>query len=241
MNNMYKKKGQFFTIDAILAAGIFFTVIVLVSSVYVADPQKASVSFLSQDTVRVFTNLKVDDLDNGHVKNLIALGVITRTNNTLLEQIGEFWAEDKIEIARNFTNQTLDALIPERFGIGVYVDGEEIYNRNIPVTRTLVSSKKIISGIAKAKPIEGFTSRAFISSISSKTNTKFIPFDVIAPYTYTGSGAVDNILIEYSTELPDDAVITDAEWIIISAWAPSTSVNAYVNDNLVFSGVPPDD
>ena len=236
---MDKKTGQFFTIDAILAAGILVIVILLVSASYTSEPEKAQASFMSQDIVRVFTNLKINDLDNNYAQSLIDAGVITRANNTILEQIGEFWAENQIELAKNFSGNVTDSLVPARFGVGVYVDGEEIYSRNIPITRTLVSSRKIISGIAKSKPLEGFSSRAFLGRITSKTNTKYYPFDVIAPcYNSMGDPAnADRISIEYAVELPDDANATNATWIIVPAIA-NTNVNAYINNNLVFSGIP---
>lgn len=238
---MNKKRGVFFTIDAILAAGIFFVVIILVSSSYVSEPDKAQVSFMSQDIVKVFTNLKVDELDNDYVQSLIDTEVITRVNNTILEQIGEFWAEDQLELAEKFTSNVTYSLIPERFGFGVYVNGDEIYLRAKDVTRNLISSRKIITGIAKAMPTEGFTSRAILGRITSKTNTKYYPFDVIAPcYRGWASENADSISIEYTIELPDDATVTYANWTIVPAIA-STSVNAYINDNLVFSGIPDED
>lgn len=171
-----KKRGIFFTIDAILAAGILFLVILLVSNSYVFELDKAQVSSMSQDSIRVFTNLNVNEIENDYVKTLISTQVITRENNTFLEQIGEFWAEDNIELAKNFTKNVIDSLVPARFGLGVYVDGEEIYSRNKSITRNLISSRKIISGIEKEKPIDGFTSKVLLSGIKSKTTNAYSYF-----------------------------------------------------------------
>ena len=96
---MRKKRGVFFTIDAILAAGILIAIIVLISRTYVSEPNTAQVSFISQDAIRVFTNMDVDGLDNELVEMMIDEGTITKKNNTFLEQIGEFWAEDEMELA----------------------------------------------------------------------------------------------------------------------------------------------
>jgi len=68
---MHKKRGIFFTIDSILAAGIFFIILILVSTSYISQSPKVHVSFMSQDIVRVFTNIKVSELDNDYVKTLI--------------------------------------------------------------------------------------------------------------------------------------------------------------------------
>ena len=193
---MHKKRGIFFTIDSILAAGIFFIILILVSTSYISQSPKVHVSFMSQDIVRVFTNIKVSELDNDYVKTLIQEGKITRLNSTILEQIGEFWAEDQIDLAKNFTKSITDSLIPGRFGLGVYVDGDEIYSRNKSITRNLISSRKIISGIEKDKPIEGFASKAGLTGIKSKTTNA---------YTYFGGFEGEGNLIKRIV-LPNDVI-----------------------------------
>jgi hypothetical protein len=193
---MSKKRGQFFTIDAILAAGIFLVVILLVSGSYVSEQDKAQASFMSQDTVRVFTNLRVDELGNEYVQSLIDTGAITRTDNTILEQIGEFWAEDHLELAEKFASNVTYFLVPERFGFGIYVNKEEVYSRDKDVTGNLISSRKIISGIAKKMPTEGFTSKVVLNGIKSKTTNAYSYFS-----GYEGDGNLVKRLI-----LPDDVI-----------------------------------
>jgi hypothetical protein len=218
---MGKKRGIFFTIDAMLAAGILVVVIIVASSVYVSKPPKAHVNFLSQDSVRVFTNLQVRELDNEYAQALIAQGKIEKENNTVLEQIGQFWSENELELARNFTRNVTNSMIPERFGMGVYVDGEEIYARNKPITRTLISSRKIITGIAKDKPTDGFTSKALLSGIKSKTTNAYSYFG-----GFEGEGNLTKILL-----LPDNVISFNSSYLEIDAGGDFT---LYVND--VFSG-----
>ncbi|MBL7055213.1 hypothetical protein ISS05_05650, partial [Candidatus Woesearchaeota archaeon] len=198
-----KKRGVFFTIDAVLAASIIVMVIVLTSSYYVKETKTKNIDYMASDLVRVLTNIKVNEINNNYINDLVAGGNITRANNTILEQIGEFWSENEIDQASKFARNITEALIPNQFGVGIWVNEELIYSKNKPITRGLVSSKKLISGIAKERPIEGFTSRAFLSKITSKTNTKYYPFDVIAPcYRGWSSANADQISIEYTIELP---------------------------------------
>ena len=233
------KKAIFFTIDSLLASGIIIISVLLVANFYSAEQQQININYASQDLVRIFSTMNVGEVNNDYAKSLIASGEITNTNNTILEQIGDFWAEDKIELAKNFTKNLTEGIIPSVYGFSVLVSDEEIYSRNLPVKRALVSSRKIISGIAKAKPKEGFTSRAYLSKITSKTNTKHYPFDVIAPCynSMNDPSNADRASIEYTIELPNDAIVTNASWIIVPALA-NTEVDAYVNNNNVFKGVP---
>ncbi len=233
------KRGVFFTIDAILATGILLLVILLISKSYVSESEKTQTKLMSQDFIMLFTNIKVEELENSYAQSLIESGDISNGNNTVLEQIAEFWAEGKTSLAQNFSKNITDMMIPARFGFGIYVDEEEIYARSQSIKDSLVSSRKIISGIAKEKPTEGFTSRAVLGKITSKTNTKVYPFDVIAPcYNSPGNSSnADKITIEYYITLPSDANITNATWKIVPAIA-GTSVTAYINGNRVLNGIP---
>lgn len=233
------KKAIFFTIDALLASGIIIIAVLLVANYYSVEQQKVNVNYASQDLVRVFSTMTVGEVNNEYVKSLIASGEITNTNSTILEQIGDFWANQLANLSANFTKNLTDEIIPSNYGFSILVNDEVMHSRSLPVNRVLVSSRKIISGIAKAKPKEGFASRAYLSKITSKTITKHYPSDVIAP-CYKSFGDVsnaDSISIEHTIELPNDANVTNATWIIVPAIA-STSVNAYINNNLVFSGIP---
>ncbi len=190
-----KKRGMFFTIDAILATSIIIIAIILASSYYVKETKTETIDYMGHDLVRVLTNLKVNEIDNDYVSLLISEGNITR-NNTILEQIGEFWSEDKIGQASELTRNITSSLIPKRYGFGIWVNDELIYTRNIPIRRSLVSSRKLISGIAKDKPVEGYTSRVFLSGLKEKT---------VYSYIYFG-GFVGNGNITVNITLPGEII-----------------------------------
>ena len=185
-----KKRGIFFTLDAILAASIIVTAIIVASSYYVKETKTETIDYLAHDLIRVLTNLKVDEIDNAYTDELIAGGYITRLNNTVLAQIGEFWSENEIEQASKFARNITEALIPTRFGVGIYVNNELIYGRDKPITRSLVSSRKLISGIAKERPIDGYTARAILTGINSKTTNAYVYFG-----GYEGDGNITKKLI----------------------------------------------
>ncbi len=201
------KKAVFFTIDSLLAAGIIIIAITLVSNFYVAEQQKVEVVHASQDLVKVFSTLTVEEVNNAYVRNLTESGVIKNTNNTILEQIGSFWSENNLELAENFTKNLTENIIPGRYGFSVLVNGEEIYSRNLPVKRILISSRKIISGIAQAKPTEGFTARVLLSGIKSKRTNAYIYFG-----GYEGDGNLTKKLF-----LPNDIISFNSSYLEVDA------------------------
>ncbi|MBI2651935.1 VWA domain-containing protein [Candidatus Woesearchaeota archaeon] len=215
------KKAIFFTIDALLASGIIIIAVLLVANYYSVEQQKVNVNYASQDLVRVFSTMTVGEVNNEYVKGLIASGEITNANSTILEQIGDFWANQLANLSANFTKNLTDAIIPSNYGFSILVDGEEIYSRNLPVRRVLVSSRKIISGIAKAKPTEGFTARVLLNGIKSKKTNAYAYFG-----GYEGDGNLTKKLI-----LPNDVISFNSSYIEVDAGG---NFNLYING--VFSG-----
>lgn len=145
------KKGVFFTIDSILAAGIIFAVILFASSVYVKEQPSFHLNYLSQDLVRTLSTLTVEEVNNEYLNERIANGDITNLDNTILEQISEFWADGNMEFANKTVSNVTESFVYNISGFGIWIDNEAIYTRDMPLKKSLISSKKIISGIEKGK------------------------------------------------------------------------------------------
>lgn len=140
-------KGFFFTMDSILAGGIILVVILLSSSSYVNKQPSIHLNYLSQDLVRTLSAITVEEIDNEYLDSLVGTE-ITNIQNTVLEQISEFWADDKMVFASNSVQSVIEPLLPNSVGFGVWIDNELIYEReDIPLTKSLVSSKIIVSGV----------------------------------------------------------------------------------------------
>ena len=210
------KNAQFFTIDSLLAAGIVITAILLISNFYSVEQQRTNINYASQDLVRVFSTITIADSSNAYVKSLIASGQITNLNNTLIEQIGDFWAEGNVDLAKNFTKNLTEDIIPSNYGLSVLVNGEQIYSRNLPIKSALVSSRKIISGIAKAKPTQGYTARVLLNGIKSKKTNVYIYFG-----GYEGDGNLTKKLI-----LPAGIININSSYLEVNA---GSNFSLYIN------------
>jgi len=146
-----KKKGVYFTIDSVIAGGIIIVVILLVSSFYVKERPSNHLTYLSKDIIRTLSILTVKEIDNEYINSLIDDGTITNLDNTVLEQIGEFWADDEMELANRTASNVTEPWVSNVTGFGIWIDNETIYNRNISLKKSLISTKKIISGIEKGR------------------------------------------------------------------------------------------
>ena len=58
-DNKKMKKGVYFTIDALLGAGIMLTALVLISSSYISETAPPSNSFAADDLLMPLSNLKI--------------------------------------------------------------------------------------------------------------------------------------------------------------------------------------
>lgn len=145
------KNGVFFTIDSIIAAGIIFLTISFASSLYAEEQPIFHLNYLSQDIIKSLSAINVGQSSNGYIKSLVGDGTITKKDNTILGQIVEFWADKDIIHANKTAANVTAHFVPDVMGFGVWIDNEAVYTRDMPLKKSLVSSKKIISGVEKGK------------------------------------------------------------------------------------------
>jgi len=151
---MAMKKGQFFTIDAIIAGGIIFSVVIFTSSLYVEAPPTIHLNYLSNDLISTLSSVTIKEINNEYINERIAGGDIDNLDNSVLQQIAEFWAKDDVtnlEYANKTMSNVTALFIPDNIGFGLWIDDEAIYIRDMPIRKSLISTKKIISGIEKGK------------------------------------------------------------------------------------------
>jgi hypothetical protein len=148
---MELKKGVYFTIDSLIAAGIVFTVILLSSSFYAEEQPSFHLNYMSQDLVRTLSTLTVEEANNEYLDGLMGGPNEPNLKNTILEQVGGYWADDKIINANRTVSNVTEPFIPDIIGFGIWINNKTIYKRDIPIQKSLVSSKKILSGVSEGQ------------------------------------------------------------------------------------------
>ncbi len=158
----------------VLIVGVF-----LITSSYVKAPQPIQVGLLSGDLLNFLSNTKIKDLNNPYAGiggELQTRGYITEIDNSLLQQIGEFYEKDKIEsplpsmppppqtepyldVAEKFVQNVLGGAVPLQYRYEVWINGALLYPKTLTLehtkskdnTKLLLTSKKIIFGIIDKK------------------------------------------------------------------------------------------
>lgn len=153
-----KKRGYFFLLDASL--GLFVLVIgtFLVLSFFIIVPEQTQANILSNDVLDFFSNTKIKDLNNQYAGiggELWKAGNITNPDNSLLQQIGEFYATGQLSIAEKFIQNISADIVPTQFKYEVWIDNTRVYPKITSLehiksrlnTDLLLTSKKLTFGI----------------------------------------------------------------------------------------------
>ncbi len=164
---MTTRKAVFFSTDALVALLLVFLVVLIAIPF---TKQSKSESKIEQDLITTLSSLKVGEIDNVYVQDLITQGIITNTDNTLLEQLGEFYVTNK-SLAETMSGELLKDLTTNE-NIGIWFENTLIASKNyspIEEAKQIDTARQIVSGIQAGENITGYSARAFLtSSLQSK-------------------------------------------------------------------------
>jgi len=213
---MKNKRGYYFSLDAFIALLIILAIVLTVKPQNLQYTPRVD---LQEDLLNSLSVIKVGELDNDYVEGLVSSGKIKNLNQSVLDQIGEFYAESNI-YGVNMAQSILDELNPEN-NIGLYFDNVLIASHNktsIDNARNVWTARQIISGFPEnGTSFRGYSSRAFLSS-SSKV-------DYIYFGGYVGDG---NVTIEFDDKIT--AVKMEAVF--------GSNFDLYINNIYIGSYVP---
>ncbi len=153
-----KKRGYFFVLDAVMGLMVLVIGVFLITSSYIDVPQPVQVELLSDDLLNFLSNTKIKDLNNPYTGiggELWKQGEITEAENSLLQQIGEFYATNKPDTAEKFIQNVSKEIIPSQFRYEVWMDDAILYPKTPSAehikskesTELLLTSKKITFGV----------------------------------------------------------------------------------------------
>ncbi|MEM4260440.1 MAG: hypothetical protein QXG00_04345 [Candidatus Woesearchaeota archaeon] len=172
------KRAYAFTLDAFIAAGIIITGLLLISSLVSYHDKTEQLDYLSKDLLQSLSEIKIYEIQTTipFVQKKIADGNITNTNNSVLVQIGEFWATNHKAMATELASLIIDNIIPEGYGVNLTIGEDTIYERSKKEKNSLISSRRMISGIEEGKPLTGSTSSGYLKRVRDKPNSEYIYF-----------------------------------------------------------------
>ena len=192
-------RGIVFTMDVMIGLSLLL-MIIMATTLFEFEsilPEKKyeRINYMANDILNLLSYLEVKDVqDKPTIKKLIEGGTMTNLDfdKSILDLIASFWynkTEKSKEIARNISKEILEG-ITDDVCINITVETETIYNSpcNTPAKDVTVAGR-IETGYIPGKPLYGYISRAFLTSITSKEDSSFIYFG-----GYVGEGNISNEL-----------------------------------------------
>ena len=158
MKMLLKKRGYFFILDATLALFVLVIGVFLIVSFYLKAPETSQVGLLSEDLFNFLSSTKIKDLNNAYAGIggiLWNQDIITDPENSLLQQIGEFYAKNNVDIAEKFIQNVSETALPYQYKYELWMNNEILYPKSPSAehlsskgnTSLLLTSKKLTFGI----------------------------------------------------------------------------------------------
>jgi len=206
---MVNKKGVFFSTDALIAIIIILLTLIVVFPLMRYNFYETS---LPSDVINTFSNLKVGEIENAYIKDLIAQGKIKDLNKTILEQIGEFYVTN-ITLAKGMGNAVIEELDADD-NVGIWYGNKLIASKNkssfedadhIEVTR------QTISGIKEGESVTGFSSRSYLQNSYKSELFYFGGYigDGNISINLTYAGQLENVNLEITANKEFDVYINN--------------------------------
>lgn len=211
---MKNKKAYFFSLDAFITLTIILAVVLFIKP---PTSQVVQEIDLQKDLITVLSSIKIGEINNSYVQELIANNTITNLNQSVLEQIGEFYANSRDE-AEFLGNEILGNLDLE-INVGLYFNEMLIsISGSLPLENSteVWTSRQIISGIDNNinSSSRGFSSRAFLFS-ENKVNYFYFG-------GYVGDGNISVYLGEDVVSAKVEAVFSGNFNVSINEEAPTS-------------------
>ena len=172
-----KSKGVYFSFDALIGSFIIMAGFFLLVYFYSARLPVERIDHTSEDLLAALSELKMSEAN-------VSLALLNESelSNSVIEQIAEFWATGRVNLAEQLFTEVTKGLHDDNVALFI---NENPVSFNYSPSRQLVSHKKMVSGIDVNKTIRGFTARAFLSKTYSTKQSSYLYFG-----GYVGDGEV---------------------------------------------------
>lgn len=218
-------KAIYFATDAFFAAMIILGGFLFIYKASTTEAPSEHIDYLSKDLLVALDTLQVMSIDHPFIQQELANGNITR-NNTVLEQIAEYWAKGEIPKAQTLSSLALNQTVPLNLGLRLRLKNSTLYEQLVDNTGSVVASRRMISGVDEGKPLQGSSSYGYLRSIKDKKTSAYAYFG-----GFVGQG---NVTVQLEP-LPDDVNDSRIQRIIMQADLVKSfdvSINGIFCDNL---------
>ena len=143
---MNKRGAYFFVIDALIASSIIFISLIIIFSTHTYRIETNPSLRLVNDYTNYLITSEVREISGHYTTELIENKTITHLDNSLLQQITEFYYFEEDLFLRNFIKEISLSIIPNQRSFAIYINDTLAFNRTNTLEKDanlMLSSKKI--------------------------------------------------------------------------------------------------
>lgn len=207
VRRLVDKKGFLFSLDAFLAATLLIGGLILITQQFSDAAPQEQIAFLSQDTLRAVSTIKIKELQDPTIQALIADGTIDDPDVSVLLQIGKFWALDDTVNAENLTTLLIANLLPAGYSLALEIEDDNLYNNSGADYRAVAAARRMITGVTKGEALEGSSGVAYLQHITNKRMSEYVYFG-----GFVGQGNISALL-----SLPPDTNGSSITEVVLEA------------------------
>jgi len=147
VNKTFKKKAQIFMFDLIFSTIIIFVSLGIYFSYYTSTSQNNDIYDLNNQILTSLTNTRINDLNGEDVTALFRANLIKNIENTVGQQIAEYYYTDNLSLARNLSRVFVKDYVTKQFNLNLTLNNGsdeivmfEAINRDITFENSEVAS-----------------------------------------------------------------------------------------------------
>jgi hypothetical protein len=155
---MKKLRAQIFIFDMIVSFVILLLAVALIFNYYLNTEENLDVYDLNMEILNGFINTKINDLNDQEIRLLFVSGKIKNIENTVAQQVSEFYYYGNKDLAKNLTRIFVEDYSEKQLNLNMTIQHEnktwpeeQIFfsgRNNIGIDESLVvaSSSRVIFG-----------------------------------------------------------------------------------------------
>ena len=152
-----KKRGQFFTIDVFVALALIAVGVFVLFTAKPPEQFRSQTATLSSDLMNSLSTIKVNQVDNDLLFEMIKAKNVTNLDASILELIVEMKIYGQEAKARSLLANLTAESLPLQYAFSMYINDSFFYQSR-PFdneTPTLITTRRIVSGVKNSTEFWG--------------------------------------------------------------------------------------
>lgn len=116
---MTSKKSQIFLFDLIFSSVIIIISLGIVFSYFYNPTQNADINEINLELISALTNTKINSLNNIEIRQLFIQNEVRNVDNSVAQQISEFYLRGKEDVAYNLSRYFLEDFVLQQINVNV--------------------------------------------------------------------------------------------------------------------------